>query len=166
MLGPVSWNHYRDTEYDTDFNRPMNLGQTVGIGWMDELNGREMVITMHRTRGSHPFTEADASTLRLIRPLFSRVWNLSRENDILRRECYYPAELDVGTDILSSREAEVAHLLLHRISMREIAGRLGISPRTVERHALHIYRKLDVANRRELVRRLSESPSPLIREYG
>jgi DNA-binding CsgD family transcriptional regulator len=42
--------------------------------------------------------------------------------------------------------------------MREIAALLGISLRTVERHALHIHQKLDVSGRRELSLVLADTP--------
>jgi DNA-binding CsgD family transcriptional regulator len=65
----------------------------------------------------------------------------------------YP-ELGPEADILSHREAEVARLLCRRLTMKEIAAILKLSPRTVERHALHIYRKLNVDGRKELARLL------------
>jgi DNA-binding CsgD family transcriptional regulator len=60
-------------------------------------------------------------------------------------------EIEGGRRPLSRREAEIAVLLQRRMSMREIAEALGISPRTVERHVLHIYDKLDVSTRREFL---------------
>lgn len=50
---------------------------------------------------------------------------------------------------LSQREQEVLALIVQRLSDREIAEALFISPRTVGRHANNIYTKLDVRNRRE-----------------
>lgn len=50
---------------------------------------------------------------------------------------------------LSEREVEVLELMVQRLSDREIAEKLFISPRTVGRHANNIYAKLDVRNRRE-----------------
>lgn len=50
---------------------------------------------------------------------------------------------------LSERELDVLELMVQRLSDREIAERLFISPRTVGRHANNIYAKLNVRNRRE-----------------
>jgi LuxR family maltose regulon positive regulatory protein len=52
---------------------------------------------------------------------------------------------------LSKRESDVLALLAQRLSNKEIAGRLHISPETVKRHANTIYEKLDVHSRREAV---------------
>jgi predicted ATPase/DNA-binding CsgD family transcriptional regulator len=50
---------------------------------------------------------------------------------------------------LSPREREVLMLLAEHLTDREIADRLFLSPRTVERHVGSILTKLDVANRRQ-----------------
>jgi DNA-binding NarL/FixJ family response regulator len=46
--------------------------------------------------------------------------------------------------MLTSREADVVHLLAHGCSYDEIATRLGISVNTVTSHIKNSYRKLDV----------------------
>jgi len=48
---------------------------------------------------------------------------------------------------LTQREKEVALLLKDGLTYKDIATRLGISPRTVKAHARAIYKKLDVHDR-------------------
>lgn len=55
---------------------------------------------------------------------------------------------------LSAREVEVARLVAAGASNREAAGELGVSVRTVDNHLYRIYRKLGVADRDGLARRL------------
>jgi LuxR family maltose regulon positive regulatory protein len=50
---------------------------------------------------------------------------------------------------LTNRELEIIELLAQRMSNKEIAGKLFISPETVKRHTINIYQKLGVNNRRE-----------------
>jgi LuxR family maltose regulon positive regulatory protein len=52
---------------------------------------------------------------------------------------------------LSSRELEVLELLSQRLSNKEIAQALVISPQTVKTHARNIYQKLDVTGRAQAV---------------
>lgn len=52
---------------------------------------------------------------------------------------------------LTSREAEVAKLAGEGMSTREVASRLCISIETVKVHLQHVYRKLGVKNRIELI---------------
>jgi LuxR family maltose regulon positive regulatory protein len=54
-------------------------------------------------------------------------------------------------DPLTDRECELLELLAAKLSNKEIAARLKISPHTVRNHTHQIYGKLQVASRREAV---------------
>jgi DNA-binding NarL/FixJ family response regulator len=54
---------------------------------------------------------------------------------------------------LTSRELEILTLLADGLTMRQVARRLAISPRTVETHVAKIYRKLGVRTRVQAVAR-------------
>jgi DNA-binding NarL/FixJ family response regulator len=53
---------------------------------------------------------------------------------------------------LTTREREVLHLSAEGLSNKEIAGKLSISPRTVETHRMNMMRKLALENQSALVR--------------
>lgn len=57
------------------------------------------------------------------------------------------------TDRLSDRELEVFRLIGEGFSTTEIAGRLFLSPKTVETHREHIKQKLNLTQKGELLRR-------------
>jgi DNA-binding NarL/FixJ family response regulator len=57
-----------------------------------------------------------------------------------------------GHDPLSPREQEVVKLIADGLSGREIAGLLGISPRTVERHRANVLEKLGLQDRVDVTR--------------
>ena len=59
-----------------------------------------------------------------------------------------------GVDALTSAERRIAELAAQGATNREIAGRLYLSPKTVEMHLRSCYRKLDVAGRADLTRAL------------
>ena len=56
-----------------------------------------------------------------------------------------------GPVALTERELAVLRLLAEGLHNRELAARLGISPRTVERHCASVYAKLGVGSRTEAV---------------
>jgi DNA-binding NarL/FixJ family response regulator len=66
-----------------------------------------------------------------------------------RRRARGPVDL---YDTLTRREREVLHLVSEGLSSAEIAGRLGISPRTIEMHRRHLVQKLELTGQAALVR--------------
>jgi len=59
-------------------------------------------------------------------------------------------------DPLTDRELQILELLCERLSNKEIASQLVISPGTVKGHTIKIYQKLDVNNRRKAVEKAVE----------
>ena len=55
---------------------------------------------------------------------------------------------------LTRRERDVLYRVACGGTDREIAGQLGISPRTVHKHLEHVYQKLGVATRTAAVMRI------------
>jgi DNA-binding NarL/FixJ family response regulator len=54
---------------------------------------------------------------------------------------------------LTARELEVLRLLARGLTIRQVATRTGISPRTVETHVTKLYRKLEVRTRMQAIAR-------------
>jgi DNA-binding NarL/FixJ family response regulator len=61
-----------------------------------------------------------------------------------------PTDIDVAS--LTTRERQVIQLVAEGLPNKAIAARLGISARTIEGHLNHVFSKLGVASRTELVR--------------
>ncbi|QVW21597.1 helix-turn-helix transcriptional regulator [Pseudomonas hormoni] len=55
-----------------------------------------------------------------------------------------------GSDLLTEREREVAHMVLRGHSVKSTASQLGISPETVRMHRKNLYLKLSVCSQSEL----------------
>jgi RNA polymerase sigma factor (sigma-70 family) len=62
------------------------------------------------------------------------------------------AEIEPELDQLTPREREVLRLIARGYPYKEIALRLGISPKTVEAHVSAVLRKLQLSSRHELSR--------------
>jgi len=67
-----------------------------------------------------------------------------------------PRAADVDLEQLTAREREVLQLIARGYMYKEIAHRLGISPKTVEAHVSAVLRKLQLSSRHELTRWAAE----------
>jgi DNA-binding NarL/FixJ family response regulator len=72
----------------------------------------------------------------------------------------------VGSGLLTVRESDVLAQLQQRRSNAQIAADLHIGIETVRTHARHIYRKLGVGSRRELLAAGSPPQAPLDSTHG
>jgi len=84
------------------------------------------------------------------RDILTAIHLASRGMHVLPRAGGAVAEAPYGPDLLTQREAEVLELLQQGASNAEIAVELHVGVETVRTHARNIFRKLGVANRREL----------------
>lgn len=58
---------------------------------------------------------------------------------------------DTGWPSLTPAELDVVRLVCEGLGNKDVAARLFVSPRTVQAHLSHIYTKLDLASRVQLV---------------
>lgn len=72
---------------------------------------------------------------------------------VLARQVHAPS-VDSGDPYgrLTSREREVFHLVVEGRTCKEIAAKLGISPKTAENHRANVLEKLDARNTADVVR--------------
>jgi two-component system response regulator NreC len=71
-----------------------------------------------------------------------------KDEAVLRNE---PARVSLRRNALTLREREVMKLLAEGNTVREAAGILGVSAKTVEAHKFNLMRKLDIHNKAQLV---------------
>ena len=96
-------------------------------------------------RFRHNFTNVDRDVCQALAPVLDAV---TRHRAVLSR-LRSKAETD---ELLTQRELVVLRLTADGLSALGIATRLSMSPRTAQKHAENIYRKLGVHSRHEAVR--------------
>jgi two-component system response regulator FixJ len=74
--------------------------------------------------------------------LLDRVQNMLQRDEQLRSARQAQTERSMRLARLTAREREVLDLLVKALSNKQIAGRLGISEKTVETHRSHIMHKM------------------------
>jgi DNA-binding CsgD family transcriptional regulator len=90
--------------------------------------------------------------LQVFEQLGTPLWAERARGELARTKVDHTHELE-----LTPSEWRVAELAGSGLTTREIATALFISPKTVEHNITRIYRKLGVANRAELGRRLNDA---------
>jgi len=100
------------------------------------------------------FSKQAVTIMHIVQPLLNNLLaNLTLPTP-LEPETVTDMETILDHRILSKREAEIAGLLCRRFTAKQIGEKLGISTRTVERHMEHIYWKLGVTRKEEILKLL------------
>jgi DNA-binding CsgD family transcriptional regulator len=141
-------------EFALDFMRAlMHIDMSAGIPLLDPAGMGGICFGFTRTNTGQP-THRDEEIMLAFRPHLVNFYAIHKRFESLPKENVYAAELAGDNRLLSKREAEIAGLLCKRLRPAEIATFLLISPRTVERHIEHIYFKMNVKSRQELLTKL------------
>jgi DNA-binding CsgD family transcriptional regulator len=133
-----------------------------GLHWGMNLyawNGTRNIGDMRIWRDRHHtnFSRTDVELLDFVRPAFVAALARApgrRVEPADRADPADPATGDGAQGLLSARERAVAKLAGQALSDKEIARQLGVSVTTVRTHLDRAFRKLGVANRMALARRL------------
>ena len=98
-----------------------------------------------------------------IRTVGSAIRRVARGERVVDRELEQAAVMELGrfarqarersevASTLTRRELQILEMISGGLTMRQVATRLGISPRTVETHVAKLYRKLAVRSRVQAV---------------
>jgi DNA-binding CsgD family transcriptional regulator len=145
-------------EFAVDFAIPVwHSHMTLGMPFFAEDGHGGLGLGLSRS-GAVRFDDREISLLLALRPHLENLYNLHRRLLRLTSERVCAAELARGHRLLSPREAQIAELLCERMRPAEIAALLLRSRRTVERHIEHIYEKLGVGCRRDMIRLFLSGP--------
>jgi DNA-binding CsgD family transcriptional regulator len=116
---------------------------------------RDYVLGVALSRRHEDFTDEECALLETARPHLIQAYRNAREHTaVLRRlgdERGRPL-VDLRARGLTPREEEVVRLMASGRTNADVASELGLSPRTVQTHLQHAYRKLGVQTRSQAAR--------------
>lgn len=145
-----TWKFEQSQNVVPDYIRPRNLVSSLGFPLRDLSDCVRTVIAMDRL-SNIPFTDHDIALIRAARSLLN-----------LHHQLLFGQALDVSSSpelmSLTPRENEVLRLLRQGLSPASIAHVLHITVSTTNRHIYHIYKKLKVNSRGELMAKLNQNP--------
>lgn len=120
---------------------------------------RDLVISAFRSgaRGIFPITDASLRLLRkcLLRVASGQIWadteQLNYVMDLISEVPSLRVLSSKGSSLLTPREEQVVALVAEGLGNRQIAGELNLSEHTIKKYLFHIFEKLGVSTRVELV---------------
>ena len=145
----------RASPFYADFYRPRGLRHAEYLV-ITRTTGHAIGISAGRSERDYSDREHDL--LEHVRVPLGRAWRVAWRTERLyaaagRDLDDVPAELDILTDA----ERHVAALVMHGLDNAGIAEVLDVSVKAVEQHLTHIYRRLGVRSRTQLVIRIRQS---------
>jgi len=155
----IDWRKYSRWEYASDFMVPNGLIKSIS----NFRPSQQITLSAHRSRLSPDYTDAEVATLGILNQHLNIYWSLLTRIE-KRDGPHLPSMSEIAErfSILSPREAEVCSLIAQRLSTREIAAVLFVSPRTVEGHLESVFNKLAVRSREQLRKSLEARPRGIV----
>lgn len=146
-----NYTSYDNSSFFSEYIRPNHIEHSFGLGLRDTHNALRCMFSLDRVRNVR-FSEDEIEIMRIIRPHLDNL----HQNFFVEPP---DSECQTGNGLsgdLTRREREIAELLMRGVSPKNISMRLSISPTTVDKHLANMHRKLQVANRQELILKLMQ----------
>lgn len=112
-------------------------------------------VTLYNTVEKGDFSPKDLYIMRQLLPHLQM--HLSALSDAERKDSAARPSLLRKKYSLTGRECEVARYIYRGLSNKEIAETLSISEDTVKKHVYHIFQKLEITSRMQIIRFINEN---------
>jgi DNA-binding NarL/FixJ family response regulator len=120
--------------------RPLTVSHVIGV----HERRYPMLAAQGGRSGIHSLVQYDDDPRMLLRAIEGRLGDGPAPPDA-------PVPPRAAPSLLTERELEVLRLIADGLTTRDVAGRLSISPRTVENYKQHMFAKLGVQSRAHAV---------------
>jgi DNA-binding NarL/FixJ family response regulator len=124
--------------------RPLGIEHQIVITLPSEAD-RVLAIVLHRE--DRDFSDAERDLLNRARPFLIQAYSNALAYSALVESSSVPLESKLVVHGLTERQAEVLALVARGGSNRDVAARLGLSDRTVQKHLERAFRVLGVSTR-------------------
>lgn len=145
-----NWSTMGSDEFINDYIRPQGLKYTLGFAMFDANGNSKAQFMLDRT-STVDYSPEERQILRLAYPQLNNLHKnfFSTSNNMKKLE-----NVDWKITNLTAREIDVTMLLCQGVSPANIGKKLHIAVPTVNKHISHIYNKMQVSSRQELLVRI------------
>jgi DNA-binding CsgD family transcriptional regulator len=123
---------------------PLGINHQIALT-LPARSDRVLALVLHRT--DRDFTDAERNFLNRARPFLIQAYRNAIAYSNIARGASEVLRAALVAHGLTAREADVLGLVALGGSNRDVATRLGVSDRTVQKHLEHAFRKLHVTTR-------------------
>lgn len=143
----INWKIMPKTDFLAGYIIPRNIHYTLGFALFDLNHIPRLVFALDRRRDI-PFTETEYETMLVAT---THLNNLYKNFFVDAPDMSCNGKINCSGKGLTPREVEITTLLCRGYSPRIISTKLCISQATTYKHISHIYQKMEVSNRQELL---------------
>ena len=157
-LEEIAPDNFFDTEYYKTYYLKAGCSED-SFYLIDTGHDSQVSVSLFQGFGGESLRAEQLNLLRAVEPLvrefiseFGRrglAHSAVIESDDLKQRVQSAFE-NFGSDVLTEREREVAHMVLRGHSVKSTASQMSISPETVRMHRKNLYLKLEVSSQSEL----------------
>ena len=145
-----NWSNNKRDSFVCEYVRPLGIRHSLGFGLYDS-DGLPRALFMIDKCSSPAFNYDGLAVLAMALPHLN---NLHKNFFHPHHEQAQLQDICQKEDGLTKRELEIAILLCHDITPANISEKLHVTRSTVYKHTNHIYKKMNVTNRQELMIKL------------
>lgn len=144
------------SSYYQNFLLPMNLTNVMGLSLA--TNGTPLgAVSIYRMKEKEDFTAKDAYILKQFIPhLINKMLAIKEGTALASSNIDQPNQVLADKYALSKREIEVIRLVCKGLNNEQIGQALVITTNTVKKHMNHIFSKLQITNRVQIIHLLLE----------
>ena len=150
ILNTHDWVNAPADEFVCDYIRTIGISYSLGFSLYDVDGSLRMFFMLDRT-SPIDFSDAEIRNLCLAIPQLNNLHKNFYSRVSERQEL---SQLSLSDSQLTGRENEIATLLCQGVSPANISSKLHIAQSTAYKHIAHIYDKMHVSSRQELLVRL------------
>ena len=144
------WMNEPPNEFITEFIRPRNLKYSLGFCLFD-INGMTRSLFCLDRKTDENFSKDEVIALSLAVPQLNNLFKNLYYNPVSHGSS---EQISWETACLTSRENDIANLLCQGLTPANISQLLHISLSTTNKHIAHIYKKMQVSTRQQLLVRM------------
>jgi len=153
-LADLAPDHFQQSRYFKEYYRDAGLLDEVNFLARAPQGDAYVMVSLVRYQHERPYRKSELTALRqvnsLVQAILRKAWAQIPLAEAAQTRADGPVMANFDHPLLTSRETEIATLILRGYSSKAAGAALNISPETVRNHRKKLYAKLGVGSQSQL----------------